>query len=105
MPVPPMSIPSTWFTSSPLPSQDFRGVLARIGGCGRCSGARTALGIPDPGTSLFKERVPSGPVQPIAGTTQETPRGLTMPGFRELLARTKQNIDEVDPAEAEERLG
>jgi len=28
-----------------------------------------------------------------------------MPGFRELLARTKQNINELDPAEAEERLG
>src|SRR5438445_11262227 len=30
---------------------------------------------------------------------------MTMPGFRELLARTKQNIREIEPADAEPRLG
>src|SRR5512144_3256642 len=33
------------------------------------------------------------------------PRGLTMSGYRDLLAQAKRNIQEVDPADAEERLG
>src|SRR5215211_94764 len=94
MPVPPISIPSTCSTAH----SHGRATPAGYSSCWcrwTTPGRRRRLGIPGPrGSISWVEGLPR-PAEP---------RGRTMPGFRDLLAKVKQKIREVDPAEAETRL-